>query len=157
MRLRGSECRCINQQGTESPARTFFRRARGPAKAAVFGRDATAGSQKERGRFFNSQTRSAASISAFARINLPRPWAVLCFKLVPLFGFSGAKIASSDRSLLRLSSDGWPASLLSSSVEFSCMEVKFYATSVKCKYVCVLPRVIGCGAAGGLQHRPGTA
>jgi hypothetical protein len=58
---------------------------------------------------------------AFARINLPRPWAVLCFKLVALFGFSGANFASSDRSLLRLSSDGWPASLLSSPVEFSCM------------------------------------
>jgi hypothetical protein len=155
MRLRGSECRCINQQGTESPARTFFRRARRPAKAAVFGRDATAGSQKERGRFFNSQTRSAASISAFARISLPRPLAGPCFKLVPLFGFSGSKI--SDRSLLRLSSDSWRASLLSSSVEFSCVEVKFYAISVKCKYVCVLPRVIGCDAAGGLQHRPVTA
>jgi hypothetical protein len=37
------------------------------------------------------------------------------------------------------------------------VKVKFYAISVKCKYVCVLPRVIGCDAAGGLQHRPVTA
>jgi hypothetical protein len=44
-----------------------------PSAAGVSRGDDAALSQKERGRFFNSQTRSAASISAFARISLPRP------------------------------------------------------------------------------------
>jgi hypothetical protein len=156
MRLRGSECRCINQQGTESPARTFFRRARRPAKAAVSVemprldlRKSEAGSSipkpgaqrrlvlshastsPDRGPFFVS---SLSRSSGFQERTLLPPTAHYC----DCQAMAGRPRCSARR---------WNSRACG---------INIYAISVKCKYVCVLPRVIGCDAAGCLQHRPAT-